>query len=132
MIARIIDEAPWVRTSSVRLILQPMTKQDVLRDYLAQNGFGVMAECLIRTDRLYTLLCAEFDGQLRTLSPLERLIGKDNLTRGDVLTRELVRRHIETLTATREGKRKSNMPDTSREDALIEELSHYLEHHTED
>jgi tRNA (adenine22-N1)-methyltransferase len=132
MIARIIDEAPWVRDSSVRLILQPMTKQDVLRDYLARNGFCVVCERLIKTDRIYTLLCAEFDGQARSLSPLERLIGKDNLERGDALTREWICRHVEILTATRKGKQKGNAPDTSREDALIFELTRYLEQHTED
>jgi len=132
MIARIIDEAPWVRDPSVRLILQPMTKQDVLRDYLTQNGFCIVCERLIKTDRLYTLLCAEFDGRVHSLSPLERMIGKDNLERGDKLTCELVRRHLDILTATREGKLRGNAPDTSREDALISELTHYLEQHTED
>lgn len=132
MIARIIDEAPWVRDGAVRLILQPMTKQEILREYLSQNGFKIVCERLVRTDRLYTLLCAEFDGVTRALTPMDCLIGQDNLKRGDTLTLELVRRHIEILTATREGKLKGNAPDTSREDALIKELTHYLEHHTED
>ena len=132
MIARIIDEAPWVRNSAVRLILQPMTKQDALREYLAQNGFKIVCERLVKTDRIYTLMCAEFDGQIRTLSPLDRLIGKDNLAHSGALTRELVRRHIEILTATREGKLRGDAPDTSREDALIEQLAHYLEKTTED
>lgn len=132
MIARIIDEAPWVRDHTVRLILQPMTKQEILREYLAQNGFKIVCERLVKTDRIYTLLCASFDGQARTLTPPEFLIGRDNLDRGGALTQELIRRHIEILTATREGKLRGNAPDTSREDALIEQLAHYLEQTTED
>lgn len=132
MIVHILQEAPWVRDPSVRLILQPMTKQEILRDYLAQNGFGVIAERLVKTDRVYQLLCAEYDGVPRTCTPLERMIGKENLDRGDALTRELVHRHIEILTATREGKLKGNAPDTSREDALLRELNNYLGQITED
>ena len=82
MIARIIDEAPWVKDSSVRLILQPMTKQETLREYLSQSGFRTVAELLVKTDRIYTVICAEYDGQARTLTTLERLVGKENLDRG--------------------------------------------------
>ena len=132
MIARIIDEAPWVRDADIRLILQPMTKQEILRDYLAQNGFLTICERLVKTDRIYTLLCAEYDGQRRTLTPLERLMGRDNLRRGDALTQELARRHMETLTATREGKLRGNAPDTSREDELLLALHQYLKSITEE
>ena len=132
MIARIIDEAPWVRDAAVRLLLQPMTKQDTLREYLAQNGFKIVCERLIKTDRLYTLMCAEFDGQIRTLTAVERLIGQDHPMCDRALTKELILRHIEILNTTREGKRRAITPDTSREDALIEELSRHLESITED
>lgn len=132
MIVRIIDEAPWVRDAGIRLILQPMTKQEILRDYLAQNGFLTVCERLVKTDRIYTLICAEFDGHIRMPSPLERIIGQDNLLRGDELTCELVKRHIDVLTATREGKLRGNAPDTSREDELLLALDRYLKSITEE
>ncbi len=132
MIVRIIDEAPWVRDAGIRLILQPMTKQEILRDYLAQNGFCTVVERLVKTDRIYTLICAEFDGHIRMPSPLERIIGQDNLLRGDELTCELVKRHIDVLTATREGKLRGNAPDTSREDELLLALHQYLKSITEE
>ena len=131
MIAHIIEEAPWVKDPSVRLILQPMTKQDVLRQYLDQNGFRVIAERLVKTDRIYQLLCAEYDGAVRSHTPLELMIGKENLDRRDELTLELARRHVDVLTATREGKRRATYPDTTREDALLSALNHYLEPSTE-
>lgn len=132
MIARIIDEAPWVRDAGIRLILQPMTKQEIVRDYLAQNGFCTVVERLVKTDRIYTLICAEFDGHIRMPSPLERIIGQDNLLRGDELTCELVKRHIDILTATREGKLKGVDPDTAREDELLAALHQYLKSITEE
>ena len=131
MIAHIIEEAPWLKDPSVRLILQPMTKQDVLRQYLDQNGFRVIAERLVKTDRIYQLLCAEYDGAVRSHTPLELMIGKENLDRRDELTLELARRHVDVLTATREGKRRATNPDTTCEDALLSALNHYLEPSTE-
>ena len=59
------------------------------------------------------------------------MIGKENLDRRDELTLELARRHVEVLTATREGKRRATNPDTTREDALLSALNHYLEPSTE-
>ena len=132
MIARIIDEAPWVKDTAVRLILQPMTKQETLREYLSQNGFRTISEQLVKTDRIYTILCAEYDGQVRPLTPLERLMGRDNLVRGGALTRELAQRHIDVLTATREGKLKGVDPDTAREDELLAALNQYLKSITEE
>lgn len=132
MIARIIDEAPWVKDRSVRLILQPMTKQETLREYLAQNGFQTIREQLVKTDRIYTVLCAEYNGQVRTLTPLERLMGRDNLERGDALTQELAHRHVDVLSATREGKLKGVDPDTAREDELLAALHQYLKSITEE
>jgi tRNA (adenine22-N1)-methyltransferase len=132
MISHIIDEAPWVRDASVRLVLQPMTKQDILRDYLDQSGFHIIEEYLVKTDRIYTIICAEYDGHTRSHTPLELLLGKHNLDRRDTLTLALARRHIEILTAACEGKRKAANPDLAREDALLQALHNYLEQTTED
>ncbi len=132
MIARIIDEAPWVRDASVRLILQPMTKQDVLREYLDNHGFGIVGERLIETDRIYQVLCIEYDGTLRSHTPLELLMGQENLSRRDGVVLELARRNAEILTAAREGKRKGICPDTSREDELLAAIDRYLNQTTED
>ena len=44
LIADIIDRAPHLKDSNVNLILQPMTKQEKLRTYLASSGFSVTNE----------------------------------------------------------------------------------------
>ena len=44
LIARIIEDATHLKTDGVRLILQPMTKQEYLRRYLASVGFSVLDE----------------------------------------------------------------------------------------
>lgn len=126
MIAHIIDEAPWVKQSSIRLILQPMTRMEVLRDYLDKQGFCIRAERLVKTDRIYQILCAEYDGQVRSHAPLTLLLGEHNMARRDALCLELAARQATILTASREGKKKGATPDTTREDALLYEIEAFL------
>ena len=132
MIARIIDEAPWVRSHDVRLILQPMTRMELLRDYLDKHGFAVREERLCRTDRIYHVICAEFDGQVRSHKPLELLLGAHNMRRRDTLSFELARQQKTILENSRAGKLQGKHPDTSREDALLCAIDEFLSNETED
>ncbi len=126
MIVHILQEAPWVRDPSVRLILQPMTRQRELREYLAANGFCTVEETVVKTDRPYQILCAEYDGIVRTLSPLGALLGERNLARRDEFTLQLARRQLDIFTAARAGKQKGAASDTSPEDGMIAALTDYL------
>lgn len=46
MICRILDEAEWCMSGKYKLILQPMTKQDILRYWLVNNGFEICRELI--------------------------------------------------------------------------------------
>lgn len=61
MICRILDEAEWCMSGKYKLILQPMTKQDILRYWLVNNGFEICRE-LIAEDAgvLYQILTDAF------------------------------------------------------------------------
>ena len=76
LICRILANAPFTKNPAVRLILQPMTHIADLRRFLAENGYAVTGERLsLAAGRVYTCLCAEYDGTPRTLSPAEALFG---------------------------------------------------------
>ena len=61
LIADIIERAPFLKNESIRLVLQPMTKQSLLCDYLLERGFGVEGECYTcDTGRFYRTLCVCF------------------------------------------------------------------------
>ncbi len=61
---------------NVNLILQPMTAAAQLRDYLAENGFGIIKEIgLTDNNKIYSVMVARFTGEYRTLGDTERLIG---------------------------------------------------------
>ena len=132
MIAHILDEAPWVKDGAVRLILQPMTRMESLRDYLDRNGFAVREERMVKTDRIYQIICAEYDGKVRSHSPLMLLLGEGNMARRDALCLEFAKRQQQILQASLNGKRMGAHSDTSREDALLAELADFLSDETED
>ena len=50
LIIRILDDARWVKNPDLRLILQPMTKQEEVRSYLMGNGFFIVDEVLSEDD----------------------------------------------------------------------------------
>ena len=59
-IVSILSAAPWLRESGAMLLLQPMTKAEVLRRWLTENGFCIASERLVE-DRgtIYAVLRAE-------------------------------------------------------------------------
>ena len=61
LIARIIEDAPHLKDEGVRLILQPMTKQEHLRRYLALAGFLVIDERFsYDSGKYYVTMLAEY------------------------------------------------------------------------
>ena len=75
LIARILSDAPFVKNPDIRLILQPMTMQPILRVWLGENGFSVARERLCRTanGKLYSVICCHFTGE--SYQPQQPLIG---------------------------------------------------------
>ena len=65
LIADIISRAEWLR-EGVNLVLQPMTKWDHLREYLAQKGFEVLEEKACREGKfVYSVIRAVWTGRAR-------------------------------------------------------------------
>ena len=84
LIARIIDDAPHLRDREIRLILQPMTKQEHLRRYLAREGFKVLDERFsFDSGKYYVTIVAEYTAEVRELSFEEAELGIDLPHSGD-------------------------------------------------
>ena len=76
MICRILDRAEWCMDRRYKLILQPMTKSEVLRYWLTNNEFEILNEELIpEGGNLYQLIVSRFGGSTR-LSDGELFLGK--------------------------------------------------------
>lgn len=61
-IVSILGEAPWIRSSHFRLILQPMSRPEVLRRWLHRAGFLLEAEPAVEDGgHLYSILRAHYE-----------------------------------------------------------------------
>lgn len=76
LIADILARAPFVREGDVRLILQPMTRQELLRRSLSEGGFSVLREAYtVEAGRPYVTMCVRYTGVRRVLTPSEAVLG---------------------------------------------------------
>ena len=124
---KIIDEAPWVKDNTKRLILQPMTHPEKLRKYLADNGFNIIGESLsIDRGKIYQTICAEFDGNIREFDDITLLYGEYILKNGGELLLEQMEIDSKKLSRKIEGK-KAGGEDVSYENELLENIKKYIE-----
>ncbi len=133
MISEILRAAEFVRSPSVRLILQPMTRVDVLRSYLAKAGFAVFSErYAVAQGRPYVCLGASYDGVKRTLSRTEALLGDSSLREPSdsmAFAAYLALREREAL-ACLAGKREGGA-DTREEEDLLAAIAKERDRHYE-
>jgi len=126
LICRIIAEAPWTKNKNIRLILQPMTKQDEVRKFLLDEGYSIVEETLSVDDgKIYQTLCAEYSGVIEKYSPAELVLGRSNIQNGGELFKAFVLNRIEVYRARLEGKRIAGLGDD--EEKLIKEFEKILE-----
>ncbi len=124
LIARIINDAPWVKKSGIRLCLQPMTHPEKLRELLCNEGFGIIDEKIVieeKENKIYQILLAEYTGKGDTLTGAELLLGRINAERGGHEFLRLAEHHIGVLERRVKGKQ-SAKADATAEIKLIEEI----------
>ena len=57
----ILEKAPWVKSEKVHLVLQPMSRADILRRWLCENGWNIDEEKAVEVEKhLYTVMSATF------------------------------------------------------------------------
>lgn len=79
MISQIITAAPWLKNAQKRLILQPMTSVQQLREFLAAQDFAICNEQAVFEDgRVYTVMMAQYDPAGVSVDELYPYIGKLN------------------------------------------------------
>ncbi len=125
LIRDILAAAPFVKNPAIRLILQPMSRAEVLRRYLAAEGFAVREEHRTRDgDKIYTCMAAEYTGTPYALSLLEATLGL--LDKSDPLLLADAEKKRTAARRRMAGKAKG-CENTDAERALIEALSALLE-----
>ena len=101
-ISSILSSAEWVRDPRYRLILQPMSHAERLREFLYVNGFEIVAEkAVCESGRLYTIICAEYAGKTIAFDDYDIYAGK--LTGSDPSSSSLLKKQAGILRAEAAG-----------------------------
>ena len=126
LIVKIIDEANWLKDTDKRLILQPMTHPEKVREYLAKNGYRIIGEKLsLDRGKIYQTICAEYDGFIREYDDFTYAFGEYILKEKSQLLTESMK--IETFKLERKiaGKRLGG-EDISYEMNLLNNINNYI------
>ncbi len=119
-IAHILAQAPWTRSAGITLILQPMSSQPDLRQWLQKNGYCIQKETIAREgEKLYTILLVE-SGRMDALSPAELWAGRQS---NDPLRREWLDHVAEKVQKALTGQRAAARPD----EAALAQLTEILD-----
>lgn len=124
MIAAILDHAPQVRQGDIRLLLQPMTKVEELRSYLAENGFAIERERIVKEGKLYPILICRCDGVPAALDEEELLLGRRGARKEDALFYEYANKLLQIHTAIADGRRRggADPADEERKISLLRRI----------
>ena len=103
-IAGILEKAEWIRTESIRLILQPQTKLAELSNWLNNNRYTILDETLVEDDgRIYTVLLVTAGNSRAPLSCAELYADRLLMEKRDPLLPRYLDRLIEKTKRTVDG-----------------------------
>lgn len=126
LIVKILSAAPWTKSGGIRLCLQPMTHAEILRAYLAAEGYTVVDESIaVEDDKIYQLIAAEYTGKRDVYTDAELLLGKINIRRKVPELSRLAKHHISVLSRRIDGKTSAGA-SAEDEQRLIDEIKKVL------
>ena len=103
-ICSILDRAEWTMDPLYQMILQPMTKAEVLRFWLCNNGYEIKAEDLVRENgRVFRILSVQFSGNNTPITDAELYLGKINLINDEEAFDDLLEQEINRMQKKAEG-----------------------------
>ncbi|MBP0973708.1 MAG: SAM-dependent methyltransferase [Oscillospiraceae bacterium] len=110
----ILESSPFPLDGK-RLILQPMTKAEILREWLYTHGFAIRKEtCAREENRLYAVLLAEYTGAKYKIPLWALRIGAMDLTAPDCFA--YAEHQLAQLTRRSEAIRNAGTPDENAEE----------------
>ena len=122
LIVKILSAAPWTKSGGIRLCLQPMTHAEILRAYLAAEGYTVVDESIaVEDDKIYQLIAAEYTGKRDVYTDAELLLGKIQHAEYNPLFKKMTDQIIKRLQIKIEGMKKGDL-DTAFEESCLSEI----------
>lgn len=103
LIVKILENSTYIKEKNVRLILQPMTQVEKVREYTSK-GFSTIAEDVVFEDeKIYQVLCLQYDGAFHPHSKIELELGKLNIQNNSKEFKILLNSTIAKKQKRREG-----------------------------
>lgn len=125
LISEILTAAPWVKNEKYKLILQPQSHDEVLREWLWNNGFQIIEEASCFDDgKTYICMSAMYSGICSSHSKAEILFG-GFADKSDEASRAFTERKLHRVRVRLDALQKS---DTTNEEIgilknIIEEVN---------
>ena len=124
-ICGILDRAEWCMDSRYLLVLQPMTKAEVLRYWLVYNEFAITQEILVEdAGTIYSVFTARFGGNT-VLNDAELYTGSFEQIRGQALCPRFLSQQKQRFERIEAGLRQGNDPPGRL--SVIRSVLHELE-----
>lgn len=120
-ISSILSAAPWTKDGAL-LLLQPMSKAEVLRRYLPENGYQVLAEQLVADKGVIYPILSVRGGDMPAATDAQAYGGF--LLENDPLQRRHLDERILSLRRAASGLEKSKHPESyQKREVLLEVIS---------
>lgn len=102
-ITGILDRAEWCAREDIKLILQPVTKPEILRYWLVNNDFRITNEAQAEENgTVYQIICA-VPGRDCRYKDSELFIGRYDLIKGSTYYEQMLDKHIIRFSSAAEG-----------------------------
>lgn len=119
-IVSILDKCDWIEDPAVHLILQPMTADNVLREFLFKRNFNIIKEVAVKSsNHVYTVMLVQFKGKAFAWHQVDTYIGKLDASS---CAYEYLQRQIRHL------RNKKNDPNVNKDELkrIIYEISNHV------
>lgn len=121
-ICSILDRAEWTMDPHYTLILQPMTKAEVLRYWLSNNEYEIIREALVKEGgTIYQILVVRF-GAFTHLMDAELFTGRLSMICTDPLFSEFLADTIQKFEAILKGISNGGLVSRPGREAIIREI----------
>lgn len=135
LIRDIVAKADFIKRApgKICLVLQPQSKENVLRKYLFENGFRILSEKWVKdAGKLYCVLRVIYDGVKRETTLFEQYFGQEQVSERNEVFSEYFTKKIRVL-ARNISQREQSSNTSSDEHSLEEkELLYQMQKHLEE
>ncbi len=121
VLAHIMEEADFLKQPNIRVILQPQSREHILRSTLYHLGFSIDTEKTVRSGRfLYTVMCVSYTGREQNVDDFFAYTGLLPLERSPESQEKLLRT-ADTLWEIAQGLKQAS--DKQEEQRKTEQLA---------